>query len=298
VHAATLHTSLQRLQGGSSRDQKRVLLAFPNNVRFSQFAYFVFAPTLVYEPLYPRSKGPIRWLYIVRKLLEGGLCFVGQVFLMGQFIEPVLSKLGSAGPLTIAMAFGKLAIPVFLTWLMGFYQLFHVHLNVVAELMRFADREFFGQWWSATTLQMFWRRWNRPVSELCLRHFYIELTHFTSASKEAAMVATFSVSAILHEVIFSVAFKTLRPYFFLGMLGQIPLIVMSRGMKGTKRGNLLMWLHLFFGFPALMILYSIDWYSKNDVFFCVPMREGWDEGLGDKGGLEGAVEWGLAYLAS
>jgi hypothetical protein len=40
-------------------------------------------------------------------------------------------------------------------------------------------------------------------------------------SKTIATFTTFLISAILHELLFSVAFKTLRPWFFVGMLVQV-----------------------------------------------------------------------------
>lgn len=37
----------------------------------------------------------------------------------------------------------KLAIPNHLIWLMFFYLFFHSFLNLIAEILRFADREFY-----------------------------------------------------------------------------------------------------------------------------------------------------------
>lgn len=37
----------------------------------------------------------------------------------------------------------KLCIPTLYIWLAMFYTLFHVWLNILAELMRFGDREFY-----------------------------------------------------------------------------------------------------------------------------------------------------------
>jgi hypothetical protein len=37
----------------------------------------------------------------------------------------------------------KLAIPTLYIWLVMFYTLFHVWLNILAEVLRFGDREFY-----------------------------------------------------------------------------------------------------------------------------------------------------------
>jgi len=82
------------------------------------------------------------------------------------------------------------------------------------------------------------------------------------ASVGVATFATFLISAILHELLFSVAFKTFKAWFFLGMLMQIPLIFISRFFKGKRRGNFLVWLSLFASQPLLevcSILYHGAW---------------------------------------
>lgn len=36
-------------------------------------------------------------------------------------------------------------------------------MNLVAELLRFGDRQFYRDWWNAHSVQYFWRNWNIPV---------------------------------------------------------------------------------------------------------------------------------------
>lgn len=88
-------------------------------------------------------------------------------------------------------------------------------------------------------------------------------------SKEVALLGTFFISAILHEVVFSVAFKTVRGWFFAGMLLQIPLIALSAQLRGTRRGNLTVWLSLFLGQPMLEMLYIREYLAQHPNFFCV-----------------------------
>lgn len=38
-------------------------------------------------------------------------------------------------------------VPNILIWLLAFYWFFHSTLNTFAELLRFADREFYRDWW-------------------------------------------------------------------------------------------------------------------------------------------------------
>ncbi len=73
----------------------------------------------------------------------------------------------------------------------------------------------------------------------------------------------------MHELLFSVAFKTVRPWFFIGMLVQIPFIIISRFFRGTRRGNIIVWLSLFAGQPMLEMLYFREWFDTHSSFFCV-----------------------------
>jgi sterol O-acyltransferase len=83
-----------------------------------------------------------------------------------------------------------------------------------------------------------------------------------------AVFATFLISAVAHEIIFSVAFKTARPWFFLGMLAQLPLMACSQLLRGSRRGNFLVWWSLFSGQPLLELLYVREYLSLHPSFFC------------------------------
>jgi diacylglycerol O-acyltransferase-1 len=193
---------------------------------------------------------------------------------MKQFVLPVLQQPSSpipGDPISSALAvlfdMMKLAIPSLILWLTGFYAIFHCYLNILAEVLRFADRYFYSSWWNATSIDAFWRKWNVPVHEWCLRHVYLDLQS-SGVSKNVAVFATFFISAVFHELIFSVSFKTFRPWFFLGMLMQIPLIILGKNFTSKRRGNYLMWWSLFSGQPLLELLYFREFFKTNDNFFC------------------------------
>ena len=64
-----------------------------------------------------------------------------------QYIEPTIRN--SVKPMKeqnwalIVERVLKLAIPTLYIWLVMFYTLFHVWLNIVAEVLQFGDREFY-----------------------------------------------------------------------------------------------------------------------------------------------------------
>ncbi|CAM9864484.1 unnamed protein product [Heterosigma akashiwo] len=46
-----------------------------------------------------------------------------------------------------------MAVPSTYIWLLGFYVFFHLYMNLLAELLRFGDREFYKDWWNSTSLR-------------------------------------------------------------------------------------------------------------------------------------------------
>lgn len=154
-------------------EEKRAALS---HVSVTDFAYFLAAPTLVYESAFPRSDR-IRWRYVVKKSFQLAAALLVQYAVVAQFMLPVFAHHTKDWYL-----FLKLALPSFCMWLAGFYAFFHCWLNIVAELLRFADRQFFLDWWNSTSLDSFWRKWNNPVHEWCLRHIYVESMYYYKVS--------------------------------------------------------------------------------------------------------------------
>lgn len=250
----------------SSSETVKKLRVYPKNVIWNDFIYFMVAPTLVYEANYPRTD-VIRKRYVAMYSTEVFVFLVVEYILLKQFCFPILLQ----GAMTDRWWWFciRLALPSFISWLVMFFALFHCGLSVIAELTRFADRGFYKEWWNATTLHQFWRTWNIPVHEWCLRHLYVEAVQVHNVAKEHAAFGTFLMSAILHEYVCAVTFGLLRPYMFCGMMMQLPLIKISNRWRGFRRGNLFMWLMLFVGQSVCAMLYVRDFVRANGGWTCV-----------------------------
>lgn len=119
---------------------------YPGNLTLSNFYYFMFAPTLCYELKFPRTPGR-RKMFIIRRAAE----FVGfgilAVALCQQWVIPLVkNSMGTFADMDIFKCIErvlKLAVPNHIIWLLFFYTLFHSALNLLAEVLRFADREFY-----------------------------------------------------------------------------------------------------------------------------------------------------------
>ena len=256
---------LTRELNGKTTDGKN---AYPKNLTVSNFFDWICLPTLVYELEYPRQDR-INWWYVIEKTTAtfGVLCImmvVSQAFIYPPVAKTVAMK--EAGmpieqrwqefPFIVSDMLFPLLIEQLLTW----YLIWECILNVLAELTKFADRGFYGDWWNSVTWDQYARDWNRPVHNFLLRHVYHSSISTFHLSRNAATFVTFLLSALVHEMMMAIIFKKVRGYLFWMQLLQMPLVVMSRSklMKGRDvLGNVIFWIGLFVGPSFLTSLYLV-----------------------------------------
>lgn len=244
------------------------LVKFPANINFKNFFEYTMFPTVVYELTYPRTER-IRYLYLFEKLAA----IVGVIFLMlvvaENSIYPLVMKCNDARtgnlPAKDRAVFFLLMlldmIPAFMVeYLFVFYLIWDTILNAVAELSKFADRDFYGPWWSCTDWSEYARLWNKPVHRFLLRHIYHSSISAFNVSKLNASLITFTISSIVHELVMYVIFGRLRGYLFYFQMGQIPLVVFSRlpFMRDKKvLGNVMCWFGFVSGPAIICTLYLV-----------------------------------------
>jgi len=239
---------------------------YPNNLTLQNLYFFIAIPTLCYQFEYPRTER-IRKGFLVRRIFEAVFFSVLIVVIVEQYILPIIEK--SVEPFRtndlprIVERLSKLAIPNLYVWLLGFYVFFHLYLNIVAEIFRYGDRLFYKDWWNSTTLGYFWRNWNMPVHNWMLDHVFIPATN-AGFSRTQAGVMCFFISAVFHELVIAVPFNMWKFWAFFGMMGQLPLIILSgRYLKDHQAGNVLFWFSIVLGQPFLVLMIYRDWYMRH-----------------------------------
>lgn len=254
----------KELQGKASSGMK----AYPNNLTLFNFAEYICLPTLVYELEYPRQE-KINWWYVLEKTAAtfGVLC-VMQVISQG-YVYPLVAKtvLMKEQGMTLEERWQEfpfivsdLLFPMLIEQLLTWYLIWECILNVLAEVTRFADRGFYGDWWNSVTWDQYARDWNRPVHNFLLRHVYHSTISTFHLSKTAATFVTFLLSALVHEMCMALMFKKIRGYLFWLQLFQMPLVAFSRSKVMQGRivlGNTMFWLGLFIGPSVLTSLYLV-----------------------------------------
>jgi len=229
----------------------------------NHWMYFIAAPTLVYRDSYPRTE-KIRWGWLMRRVGEFVGLWAGIFIVASQYVVPSVDNtfrpMEQGKFLLILEGLMKIAVPNFIIWLLGFYAIFHVYLNILGELTRFGDRQFYRDWWNSTTLGYFWRSWNLPVHGWMVAHVYLPLTA-RGWRKSSASLLIFFISAVLHELVVSIPFWNFKLLAFGGMMGQVALIELTKPLKGTQTGNVIFWLSIMMGQPMIVLLYARDYHQ-------------------------------------
>ena len=179
---------------------------YPRNITLSNLSYFWWAPTLVYQPVYPRSP-TLRWLFLAKRLAETFSLSIFIWLASAQYAAPLLhnslSKISSLALASILERLMKLSTISLVIWLAGFFAVFQSALNALAEVMRFGDREFYADWWNSPSVGTYWRTWNKPVNHFMRRHVYNPLVG-RGWSSTAASAWVFVLSGVLHELMVGV----------------------------------------------------------------------------------------------
>nr|XP_029119023.1 diacylglycerol O-acyltransferase 1-2 [Elaeis guineensis] len=233
-------------------------------VSFKSLVYFMVAPTLCYQPNYPRTTC-IRKGWVIRQLVKL-VIFTGLMgFIIEQYINPIVQN--SQHPLkgnflNAVERVLKLSVPTLYVWLCMFYCFFHLWLNILAELLRFGDREFYKDWWNAKTVEEYWRMWNMPVHRWMIRHVYFPCLR-NGSSKVVAILIAFLLSALFHEICIAVPCHIFKFWAFIGIMFQIPLVILTKYLQCKFRnsmvGNMTFWFFFsILGQPMCVLLYFHD----------------------------------------
>ncbi|GKT53374.1 MBOAT family protein [Colletotrichum tofieldiae] len=244
---------------------------YPHNITMHNLAYFWWAPTLVYQPAYPRTD-KIRWVFVAKRMAEVFGLGVFIWFASAQYAAPVLinslDKIASLDVPKILERLMKLSTISLVIWLAGFFALFQSFLNALAEVTRFGDRCFYEDWWNSESLGAYWRLWNKPVYQYFKRHVYSPLIG-RGWSPRAAQLAVFFASAVLHEVLVGIPTHNIIGVAFAGMFLQLPLIAITTPLEkmhtptGRMLGNCIFWVSFtILGQPFAALMYFYAWQAK------------------------------------
>lgn len=175
---------------------------YPSNITLGNLTYFWWAPTLVYQPVYPRTD-KIRWMFVLKRGLELVGLSIAIWLASAQYAVPLLhnsiSAINNLNAPSFLERLMKLSSISLFCWLAGFFALFQSGLNMLAEILRFGDRRFYDDWWNTPDVKSYWAMWNRPVYHFMKRHVFAPLVG-RGCPPMLASVIVFILSGVLHEM--------------------------------------------------------------------------------------------------
>ncbi|VEU24294.1 DEKNAAC105650 [Brettanomyces naardenensis] len=242
-------------------------IPFPENISFANYFEYSMFPVVVYEVSFPRTE-KIRWGYLFGKVAG----IFGTIFVMVAIAQnemyPIVMKCFELHKATSflykAQNYPILLIemvPPFLAmYMMVFFLIWELILNAIAELSRFADREFYRYWWNSTDWNEYARDWNVPVHKFLLRHVYHSTISAFHVRKTTATFATFLLSSLVHEVAMFVIFRKVRFYLLGLQMCQLPLVEISRSTMMERfptASNAIFWFGILLGPSLLCTMYLV-----------------------------------------
>ncbi|KAI9292087.1 hypothetical protein K502DRAFT_367910 [Neoconidiobolus thromboides FSU 785] len=215
---------------------------YPQNITISNLVDYYLIPCFIYQLEYPRIE-KIRYWYVAEKILAS----FGTVGLVYISVEHYLIPLyDSANQDSLFELWIRLTIPFIIIHILVFYIVFECVCNGFAEITRYADRNFYDDWWNSTSFLEYSNKWNKPVHRFLKYHVYVPFVK-AGVSKKMSVFLTFLISAVLHEIAMATTFSQLTIVFFLFQMAQLPIIYLMSSKIVMARpwlGNALFWLGL------------------------------------------------------
>ena len=202
-------------------------------VNLKDILYFYCVPTLTYQLWYPKTQ-KVRWSYVAKLSIQFIYFFFAFFYFMNRHFTPHLriaaesfrngSSLEKYKQVCYFTAYFSVLMSIF------FCLFFHAFLNLLSELFRFGDREFYKDWWYCGQSAEFWNKWNRPVHKWVQRHVYFPLQK-RGYSKVTGLIAVFFVSGLVHEYIFCLPGRLVDYYTFLWFWSQSLIIIIEKKLE-------------------------------------------------------------------
>ncbi|XP_072510887.1 sterol O-acyltransferase 2 isoform X1 [Notamacropus eugenii] len=232
---------------------------------FSSYLYFLFCPTLIYRESYPRTTH-IRWNYVAKNFAQVLGCLFYACFILGRLCVPVFDNMSREPFSTRALVLSILhaTLPGIFMLLLIFFAFLHCWLNAFAEMLRFADRMFYRDWWNSTSFSNYYRTWNVVVHDWLYSYIYQDgLRLLGIRVRRPAMLSVFLVSAVVHEYIFSFVLGFFYPVMLTLFLFGAMLNFLMHDQHTGSMWNVLIWTMLFLGQGIMVSLYCQEWYARK-----------------------------------
>ena len=179
----------------------------------TSMAYYLFAPTVIYQRSYPRSHAPTNWRLVAGYAWEWVYLFVPATLTASRILVPTVQQIGlrPMTPSDIMIMFLCMCTAAVLKLAGIGYFFLHCWSNMFAEIMRFGDRSFYRNYWPARTSVEFWSKWNTMIKAWIVEYAYLPCYRWSKSYTTAGLYVAI-MSAIAHDYAYSFILGFLYPH--------------------------------------------------------------------------------------
>jgi len=231
------------------------------------FIYFLFAPTGVYAPSYPRTERTNWSRFFTLHYINFTIILWGI-----KVVQESVCKFNQVGfkpiPLTMLYRSVLLDFPIYLIYQTTVLAIGAQHnwLNIWAELLRFADREFYLDYWTTASFSEHLLKWNKIMQNYLYYTIYNPLKSLIKNRKCAQIITMLWSGFFFHEFVLwmVLGFQFLVPAYSFAMF---PMLNKSKPSETTPTlAQAVSYLAGIAGSGLLFGCVSIEYYSR---FNCV-----------------------------
>jgi sterol O-acyltransferase len=219
---------------------------------FSAYLYFLFCPTLLYRDRYPRVTGPINWTNAAGYFVHFLTTIWYMVVLFRYFLFPASFKNED-----LVKCYISALLLAFLLLVIIHMCVFHAFANLASELTRFADRQFYNDWWASTSFSSYYRKWNTIVHDWIYSYLFLDMCAIFS-SKLPAILSTLFLSAFIHEYLLAMALGFASPFLMVQFAGLGAIFYFMRSFASRRVANLIVLGCLSLGMANLIFYYTAE----------------------------------------
>ncbi|KAL5496512.1 hypothetical protein EMCRGX_G012811 [Ephydatia muelleri] len=220
----------------------------------ASYLYFLFAPTLLYRDRYPRNNGPINWKNVIAYAAQA---MHGDTmdFRHSTVVMSILNSFAVGFVILVLFNIGIL----------------HSWMNMHAELLRFADRQFYTDWWTANSYAVFYRKWNAIVHDWIHAYIFTDIKTLLGARGLGNIVPAFlsiAASSIIHEYLLAIGLGFCMPYLsmFFGGAGVV-LYLFNPCFLMKRVSNVFILVATGMGMGIITFGYLLEFMSRH---YCPP----------------------------
>lgn len=172
-----------------------------------------------------------------------------------------------SNPNTLILSWIKSMLPATMVFMLLFFGVIHAWLSIWAELLKFADRRIYDDWWNSKDLRTFYRKLSASLYQWIHTYIYLDSMRFSNGNlgPRSAKVLTFIICGLGCELLIDVSLRVVYPILFV-IIAVPGIIGVSMRVRGTNLYNILIWMMLIMTNGAIMVLYSLEYFVRQEEY--------------------------------